>query len=231
MAAFSDYLEAQLLNHIFRADSFQKPSNVSVALTGDVAREGDTGSSLPEMPSGIDNGGIQVSTGYARLSLGSPAADGTTVWGDVGTDNTTPYVVYNESSVPEDSGHFYPMYLDQGAAVAADNGNPQTAVEYVFDNYPNTTFYGPANNSVLAAAENDTTFEVYEGNGFIKNNDQVIFGTALSDWGWVSGIAFIDSNMYGQGNVLMYAELTNPRYVYTGDNIKFDAKSLEISIS
>ena len=36
MAAFSDYLEAQLLNHIFRADSFQKPSNVSVALTGSV---------------------------------------------------------------------------------------------------------------------------------------------------------------------------------------------------
>lgn len=231
MAAFSDYLEAQLLNHIFRADSFQKPSNVSVALTGSVANESDDGSTLPELPSGIDNGGIQASTGYARLSLGSPSADGPTVWGDVGTDNTTPYVVYNESATPADSGHFYPVYLDNAAAVAADNGNPQTAIEYTFDDHPGTTFYAPANNSVANAPENNTTYEVFDGNGFIKNNNQLIFGTALSDWGWVSGIAFVDSNMYGQGNVLMYAELTNPRYVYTGDNIKFDAKSLEISIS
>jgi hypothetical protein len=28
----------------------------------------------------------------------------------------------------------------------------------------------------------------------------------------------------------MYAQLENPRIVYTGDNIKFDSNSLEISL-
>jgi len=231
MAAFSDYLEAQLLNHIFRADSFTKPANVSVVLTGEVAQDNDTGSTLPELPSGIDNGGNFTTTGYTRLSLGSPSSDGTTVWGDAGVDATTAFVVDNYDT-PNASGYFYPLYLSEAAAVAADNGNPQTATSFTFsEEHPGTTFYGPSNIVTSGSATNDTTYELYEGNGFIKNNNQLIFGTALSDWGWVSGIAFVDSNVYGQGNVLMYSELTNPRYVYTGDNIKFDAKSLEISIS
>ncbi len=231
MAAFSDYLEAQLLNHIFRSTTLTKPTNVSVALTGDVSLDNDTGATLPELPSGVDNGGIFTTTGYSRLSLGSPSVDGTTVWGDVGTDNTTAFVVDN-ADTPNASGYFYPLYLDEAAAVAADNGNPQTATPFTFsEEQPGTTFYGPSNLVVSGSATNETSYELYEGNGFIKNNNQLIFGTALSDWGWVSGIAFVDSNVQGQGNLLMYSELTNPRYVYTGDNIKFDTKSLEISIS
>ena len=230
MAAFSDYLEAQLLNHIFRATSYTKPSNVSVALTGEVAKDNDTGATLPELPSGVDNGGSMSSTGYARLSLGSPSSDGTTIWGDVGTDNTTPFVV--ESEEVSHSGYFYPLYLSEAAAISADTGNPQSATPFTFsDTHPGTTFYGPSEIVTSGSMTNNTNYEPYEGNGFIKNNNQLIFGTALSDWGWVSGIAFVDNTAHGQGNMLMYSELTNPRYVYAGDNIKFDAKSLEISIS
>lgn len=230
MTAFSDYLEGQLLNHIFRSDSFQKPTNMSVVLTGDVSKDNDTGSTLPEIPSGIDNGGTMTTTGYARLSLGDPSLDGTNVWGNVGTDNVSAFVV--ESEEVGHSGYFYPLFLDEPAAIAQDTGNPQTAVEFEFsDTHPGVVFYGPSNVVASGSATNETNYEMYDGNGFIKNNDQLIFGTALSDWGWVSGIAFVDSNMHGQGNLLMYSELTNPRYVYTGDNIKFDSKSLEISIS
>lgn len=230
MTAFSDYLEAQLLNHIFRADSFPKPSNVSVVLTGDVSKENDTGETLPEIPSGIDNGGIMTTTGYARLSLGEPFTDGATVWGDAGADNTTSFVV--ESEEVGHSGYFYPLFLTDAPAIALDDGNPQTATEFEFgDTHPGVVFYGPTNLVTSGSPTNETNYEMYDGNGFIKNNDQLIFGTALSDWGWVSGIAFVDSSVQGEGNVLMYSELTNPRYVYTGDNIKFDSKSLEISIS
>ena len=229
MAALSDYLESQLLNHIFRASNFTKPNNVSIALTTDVSKDSDDGSTIPEVPSGYDNGGQFQTTGYSRLNLGDPSSDGTTVWGEVGVDNTTAFVVDNGTEVNH-SGYFYPLYLDQSAAESADTGNPQSAVSYSFTKFPGVTFYSPAEITTSGAAENTTSYEEYDGNGFIKNNSQVVFGTALSDWGWVSGIAIVDTSVHGNGNVLMYSELTNPRYVYTGDNIKFDAKSLEISL-
>ena len=42
----------------------------------------------------------------------------------------------------------------------------------------------------------------------------ILFDTALQDWGWVSGIAIVDSGEYGTGNMLMYAQLNNPRIIY-----------------
>ena len=67
------------------------------------------------------------------------------------------------------------------------------------------------------------------GSGMIRNSGQIVFNTALNDWGWVSGIAILDNSNEGQGNLLMHAPLTNPRVIYTGDNVKFDYQSLEIS--
>lgn len=66
------------------------------------------------------------------------------------------------------------------------------------------------------------------GSGLIKNTNTFIFGTALLDWGWVSGIAIVDSGEYGTGNMIMYSELGNPRVVYQGDAPKFDSTKLEI---
>lgn len=230
MAAFSDYLESELLNHVFRATEYLKPTNISVVLTSDVAQDNDTGSTLPELPSGYNNGGNWQTTGYSRLSLGDPSVDGTGVWGNVGVDNTTAFVVDNGDEVGH-SGYFYPLYLDEAAAESADTGNPQSTIPFTFSQFPGVNFYAPSELAVSGSATNTTSYELYDGNGFIKNNNQLIFGTALSEWGWVSGIAFVDNSVVGQGNMLMYSELSNPRYVYTGDNIKFDTKSLEISIS
>jgi len=67
------------------------------------------------------------------------------------------------------------------------------------------------------------------GSGIIRNSGQIIFNTALTDWGWVSGIAIVDHPTIGTGNLLMHAELDNPRIIYTGDNVKFDVGTLEIS--
>ena len=64
----------------------------------------------------------------------------------------------------------------------------------------------------------------------IQNQNQITFGPALSDWGWISGVVIADSGGYGAGNILMFASLENPRLIYTGDSIKFDARSLEISL-
>jgi hypothetical protein len=97
--------------------------------------------------------------------------------------------------------------------------------------FPSVTFYAPQGTNVFNSGVTvKSTYPDYEGNGFIRNKNQMVFNTALTEWGWVSGIAILDHETVGSGNLLMYAQLTNPRYVYLGDNIRFDANSLEISL-
>jgi hypothetical protein len=67
------------------------------------------------------------------------------------------------------------------------------------------------------------------GSGQIKNSSNRIFDTALLDWGWVSGIAILDSGVYGEGNLLMHAQLDNPRIIYEGDGVVFNSETLQIS--
>lgn len=77
MAALSDYLESGLLHHVFRGQSFPKPSTIAVALTSGVPLDSHTGATLPEIPLTINGSG----TGYARLNLGNPSTSGNSVWG------------------------------------------------------------------------------------------------------------------------------------------------------
>ena len=76
MAALSDYLESGLLNHVFRNGSFPKPSSVAIALTSGVPVDFDTGSTIPELPSGINGSG----TGYARILLDRTDVSGNDYW-------------------------------------------------------------------------------------------------------------------------------------------------------
>jgi hypothetical protein len=226
MASISDYLEAKLLNHIFRSEEFVKPSSISIALTSSVPLDSNTGSSMPELPTGVARGQTTVSTGYSRRNLGAPSGVGDSAWFAVGVDTTTIYSVYSQEV--GNSGYFYPLYLSQSAAQAADTNNNSNT--YTFPKtFPNVNFYAPRTTAVSGSAT-DPGYTAYEGNGFIKNQNQIVFDTALSDWGWVSGVAILDNSSHGAGNMLMYAALKNPRYIYTGDNLKFDPKSLEISL-
>ncbi len=230
MAALSDYLESGLLSHIFRNTSFVKPSSIAIALTSGVPIDSHTGATIPELPSGVTRGNNFVSTNYARINLGNPATNGNTSWNNVGSDDLTAFSVYGVSSSGTSagtSGYFYPLYLSQTSANAADPNGYSTAFRFV--EYPTVLFHSP-NSSVQTAQAVDPGYTKYEGNGFIKNSSQIVFNTALTDWGWVSGVAILDSSVRGSGNLLMYSKLENPRYVYTGDNIKFDVNSLEISL-
>ena len=51
------------------------------------------------------------------------------------------------------------------------------------------------------------------GSGVIKNSQLLMFENAVQDWGWVSGLAICDSGQVGSGNLLMYAQLNNPRII------------------
>ena len=64
---------------------------------------------------------------------------------------------------------------------------------------------------------------------YIKNSGNRVFDTALLDWGWTSGLAILDSGVYGEGNLLMHAQLDNPRVIYEGDSVVFNSETLQIS--
>lgn len=236
MAALSDYLESGLLSHIFRNTAFTRPSQIAIALTSGVPLDSNTGANIPELPSGVARGNNFVSTGYKRINLFNPATSGDATWNNVGVDDLTTYSVYGTSTSGAKvgiSGYFYPLYLNNQTATNADKSNtgqPQGfSSGWQFKEFPSVTFYAPQSLQQSGVAS-DPGYTSYEGNGFIRNAFQLVFDTALTDWGWVSGIAIVDTSNYASGNMLMYAKLENPRYVYTGDNIKFDTNSLEISL-
>ena len=83
MASLSDYLESGLLHHLFRGESFPKPTNIAIALCSGVPAESCDGNAiyhggtLPELPSGDANNNL---TGYARINLGNPSSDGDGKW-------------------------------------------------------------------------------------------------------------------------------------------------------
>lgn len=230
MAALSDYLESGLLSHIFRNAAFTRPLEIAIALTSGVPLDSHTGSTIPEMASGAIKANTFVTTNYQRVKLFNPATSGNAVWNNVGVDNSTIYSVSGVSSSGITiglKGYYYPLYLSQATANAADANNLSQA--YLFSEFPNTKFYAPVSLQQSGVAA-DPGYAQYDGNGFIKNATQIVFNTALTDWGWVSGIAIVDSSLYGSGNLLMHAPLSNPRYIYTGDNLRFDTNALEISL-
>ena len=158
MASLSDYLESGLLHHVFRGQDFPKPLNVAVALCSGVPKDSDTGSTIPELPSGDSQ---NRNTGYARVNLGKPSDEGNSKW---------TYDIEDHN---------------------AGSGLIKNKVGFTFD----------------------------EGAG----------SAALVVCGWVSGVAIVDSGEYGTGNLLMFAQLENPRIIYTGDTVKFDTSTLQIS--
>jgi hypothetical protein len=228
MAALSDYLESGLLSHIFRNTALTRPSTIAIALTSGVPIDSNNGSTIPELPSGVLNGGNFVSTNYSRINLGSPASSGDNTWNSVGVDNTTAYSV-SGTKQNGSMGYFYPLYLSDSAAATAGGVGATTVTVSFSKEFPSVNFYSPQN-LFQSGVNVKSNYTDYEGNGFIRNKNQLVFNTALTEWGWVSGIAILDSATIGSGNLLMYAPLSNPRYVYIGDNIRFDANSLEISL-
>jgi hypothetical protein len=233
MAALSDYLESGLLSHIFRNTAFTRPSTIAIALTSGVPADSDTGSTIPELPSGVVNGLNFVTTNYKRINLGPPATSGDNTWNSIGIDVYTAYSV-SGTKADGSKGYFYPIFVNEQSAntYSTQNGGNGSSVVYTFNNeFPSVTFFAPVGQSIFYSGVSvKSNYPDYDGNGFIRNKNQIVFTTAYTDWGWVSGIAILDHETVGSGNLLMYAKLSNPRYVYTGDNIRFDANSLEISL-
>ncbi len=126
------------------------------------------------------------------------------------------------SGVPRDSDTGVSNYANGGPLPELPSG----------DSNGNSTGYARKDLGDPSVAGDDTwTYDSDDhgaGSGLIKNTNTILFGTATQDWGWVSGIAIVDSGDYGTGNMLMYSELSNPRIIYQGDTVKFDLSTLQI---
>jgi len=83
----------------------------------------------------------------------------------------------------------------------------------------------------LGAPANGTWTEVdqnFSGSGHIDNVSQFAFTQASANWGHVSGVAILDSGVYGSGNMWMYGRLTTPREVLSGDTFVFNAGEFDL---
>jgi hypothetical protein len=67
--------------------------------------------------------------------------------------------------------------------------------------------------------------------GLCYNHQQVLFPTATADWGWVSGVAILDSATYGAGNVWIHGTLTTPKLIGVGDAFRFASGDLDITFA
>ena len=103
-----------------------------------------------------------------------------------------------------------------------------TAVPYEYQNgatipeLPNTGGYARKINCSGDAFWNQNV----HGSG--SNIAETLWANASANWGYVSGVALVDSATYGAGNVLFYGALNNPRIVLNGDAFKFNAGSLTV---
>jgi hypothetical protein len=77
MTAMSDYLENNLVNHLFRTSTFAKPTTIAIALCTSAPTDASTGATITE---------VTNANGYARVDVGAP---NNTLWAASTTNGTT----------------------------------------------------------------------------------------------------------------------------------------------
>ena len=70
--ALSDYLESGLLHHIFRSQSFPKPTEVAIALCSGSPLDSNTGSTIPELPQSVNGRWRAALWATSRFGIGAP---------------------------------------------------------------------------------------------------------------------------------------------------------------
>lgn len=150
MAALSDFIEAQLINHIFRGSTYPKPNMLAIALCGSPALDSDSGNFGGTVGQLTGHTGRELfKTGdYRRYEVGPPA---------------------------------------------------------------------------------DIHFTAPGADGITDNASGFTWPQATSNWGWISGIAIVDSTLYGSGSVLMHGALTTAKQIASGDTFRVQTGDCDIT--
>ena len=84
------------------------------------------------------------------------------------------------------------------------------------------------NYSRVQVTNNTTNFPAASG-GSKSNGADIVFNEASGNWGTINYVFLADADV-GSGNVLLYAQLTNPKTIGNGDTVKFEAGDLTFSV-
>ncbi len=84
------------------------------------------------------------------------------------------------------------------------------------------------NYSRVQVTNNTTNFPAASG-GSKSNGTDIVFNEASGSWGTINYVFLADADV-GSGNVLLYARLTNPKTIGSGDTVKFEAGDLTFSV-
>lgn len=76
------------------------------------------------------------------------------------------------------------------------------------------------------ASGNPVWAEAVPGSGY--NTQEFLWADATGDWGWVSGVAFVDSATHGAGNQIMFGNLVTPKEVRSGDAFRIKVSGVNV---
>lgn len=106
MANASDYLEGQIYNHIFRGDTFTKPSNIYIGLTSDVPLDDGSYTEVPN------------ANGYARYAN----ASGDATWSAINVQGSgTNNIDFTFATATGDWGYASGVIFTDSATHSAGN--------------------------------------------------------------------------------------------------------------
>ena len=77
----------------------------------------------------------------------------------------------------------------------------------------------------------DVHFNAPGAAGLIDNTSGYTWPQATSNWGWISGVAIMDSILYSTGNIIMHGSLTTAKQIASGDTFRFQTSDLDISLA
>lgn len=91
---------------------------------------------------------------------------------------------------------------------------------------PNSNGY--ARFDLGAPADADWAYDYINGSGHLDSAVEISFTASGGDWGYVSGVAILDSASHGAGNLLYYKGIDTPKIITDGDSYTLPVGSLDI---
>jgi hypothetical protein len=96
---------------------------------------------------------------------------------------------------------------------------------------PNAGAYARYN---IGPKSNATWTEIIQtgaGSGLTQNAGTWSFTQASADWGYVSGVALVDSGVYGAGNLWFWAPLSVARDVKSQDTFQYSIAAFQLAFN
>ena len=126
--------------------------------------------------------------------------------------------IFRTSSFTKPSGLYFA--LASGTLLETMSGNLGG------NEFPNANGY--ARVTVSPADANFSAVGVVAGSGETQNSGAITFPQATGSWGTATYVAIVDSGLYGQGQLLMFAPLQTAKTIGTNDQFSFSAGQLQV---